>query len=140
MALATGPELRELFGKRLSGQDGYYDSFELAFFSGSVPGAITAPIYSAPLVVFSLPSPWASYDATAGTILSAEQTEATTAAGMVTFFRFIGIKAGTPAALQQGTTSTPGAGGDIQFSATGWPVGLPITLKRLYLRPPRLII
>lgn len=138
MSLATGPALRELFGKRLSGEDGYYDSFELAFFPGYVPSAITTPIYAAPLIVFPLPSPWATYLSAYGTVLTTEQTLTTTAPGVVTFFRFNGIKSAVTDPLQHGTVSTYGAGGDIQFSATGWPIGLPINLKRLYLRPPQL--
>jgi hypothetical protein len=51
---------------------------------------------------------------------------------------FTGLLGTTRDPLQGGRVTKPGLGGDIQFSETGWPVGLPITLKKLILRPPTL--
>lgn len=138
MTLATGVALRDLHGKRLSGEDGYYDAFELAFFAGSVLGTMNATIYASPLVVFPLTSPWASYTNANGTLGVAEQTQNTINAGVCTWFMFTGLLGTTRDPLQGGRVTKPGLGGDIQFSETGWPIGLPITLKSLVLRPPTL--
>ena len=136
MALGTGNNLRELYGLRVTGQDGYFDSFELAIFDGYSPGNTGATIYTAPLVVFTLPAPWAIYDSRYGTIGVTTQTEPTTKAGVAAFFRLIGIKSGTPSPLLQGTVGTRGSGADVTFSAVGWPLGLPITLRQFTVYPP----
>lgn len=138
MSLATGPALREIYGRRLSGQDGYYDAFELAFFPGSIPPTTNGPSYSAPLVVFDLASNWAFFDAQFGTIMNTPMTRETIAPGVVTHFRFNGILGAVHEVLQQGTVTKTGEGGDIQFPSTGWSVGLPVTLAALYLRPPQM--
>ena len=57
MPLASGNNLREQYGHRITGEDGYFDSFELAIFDGYRPRNIETPLYQSPLVVFSLPSP-----------------------------------------------------------------------------------
>ena len=138
MSLATGPALRELYGRRLSGQDGYYDAFELVFFPGSIPPTTKSRSYSSPLVVFDLPSNWAVFNASSGTIMITPMTRETIAPGVVTHFRFNGILGAVHEVLQQGSVTKTGEGGDIQFPSTGWSVGLPVTLVRLYLRPPQM--
>lgn len=138
MALGTGPALRELFGKRISGEDGYFDSFELAIFPAPIYYYASDTVYAAPLVVFAFPSTWAYYLPSHGVIFSDHKTELTTAAGEAAFFRINGIKSGVPACLLTGTITKNGGGGDMQFSDIGWPVGLPVTINLLYIRPPRL--
>ena len=81
MPLASGNNLREQYGYRITGEDGYFDSFELAIFAGYRPRNIETPLYQSPLVVFSLPSPWAIYVSRYGTIGLTSQTETTTKAG-----------------------------------------------------------
>ena len=136
MPLASGNNLREQYGYRITGEDGYFDSFELAIFDGYRPRNIETPLYQSPLVVFSLPSPWATYVSRYGTIDLTSQTETTTKAGEARFFRLIGIKSGTPYPLIQGTIGKVGADADISVTTTGWPLGLPVTLDSFTIYPP----
>lgn len=138
MALGTGPAMREVFGKRISGEDGYFDSFELAIFPKPIYYYASETVYAAPLVVFAFPSTWATYLPDYGALFVGPKTEPTTTAGEAAFFRINGIKSGVTACLLTGTITKNGSGGDIQFSDIGWPVGLPVTINRLYMRPPRL--
>ena len=137
MALATGQILRTLMCKRMTGDDGYFDSFELVFFPGNSPPYITSTIYAVPLVVFPLPNGWAYYYPPEGIVMNAAQTRPVTAAGVPTFFRFNGIKSGVSEALLQGTVGITGSGADMLFSQTGWPVGLPVSINALRFRPPQ---
>lgn len=138
MALGTGPALRELFGKRISGEDGYFDSFELAIFPEPIYYYASSTVYETPLVVFAFPSNWATYSPDNGALFVGPKTEPTTAAGEAAFFRINGIKSGATTCLLTGTITKNGSGGDMQFSDIGWPVGLPVTINLLYMRPPRL--
>lgn len=137
MALATGQMLRTLMCERMTGDDGYFDSFELVFFPGSSPPYITSTIYDVPLVVFPLPAGWAYYYQPEGVVMYAAQTQPVTAAGVPAFFRFNGIKSGVSEALLQGTVGLTGSGADMLFSQTGWPVGLPVSINALRFRPPQ---
>lgn len=136
MPLASGNNLREQYGYRITGQDSYFDSFELAIFDGYRPSNIETRLYQSPLVVFSLPSPWATYVSRYGTIVLTSRTETTTKAGEARFFRLIGIKSGTPYPLIQGTIGKEGTGADVSVKQTGWPLGLPITLNSFTIYPP----
>ena len=138
MALGTGPALREVFGKRISGEDGYFDSFELAIFPKPIRYNASDKVYATPLVVFAFPSNWATYLPNYGAVFFGPETKPTTAAGEAAFFRINGIKSGVTACLLTGTITKNGSGGDMQFSDIGWPVGLPVTINNLYMRPPRL--
>lgn len=138
MALGTGPALREVFGKRVSGEDGYFDSFELAIFPAPISYYASDNVYATPLVVFAFPSTWATYLPDYGALFVGPKTEPTTTAGEAAFFRINGIKSGVTACLLTGTITKNGGGGDMQFSDIGWPVGLPVTINRLYMKPPRL--
>ena len=88
--------------------------------------------------MFAFPSTWAFYLPDYGAAFFGPETELTTAAGEAAFFRINGIKSGVTACLLTGTITKNGGGGDMQFSDIGWPVGLPVTINKLYMRPPRL--
>lgn len=138
MALGTGPAMREVFGKRISGEDGYFDSFELAIFPKPIYYNASDTVYAKPLVAFAFPSTWATYLPRYGAIFVGPKTKPTTTAGEAAFFRINGIKSGVTACLLTGTITKNGSGGDMQFPDIGWPVGLPVTINHLYMRPPRL--
>lgn len=137
MALATGQMLRDLMCERMTGGDGYFDSFEIVFFPGNSPPYITQPVYDVPLVVFPLPTDWGHYYPVEAIVMYTAQTQPVTAAGVPVYFRFNGIKSGITEALLQGTVGLTGSGADMVFSQTGWPVGLPVSIKALRLRPPQ---
>ena len=44
MPLASGNNLREQYGYRITGEDGYFDSFELAIFDANVTNVIAASL------------------------------------------------------------------------------------------------
>lgn len=137
MALATGRMLRTLMCERMTGDDGYFDSFELVFFPGSSLPYITDTIYEVPLVVFPLPNGWAYYHPPRGVVMDTTKTQPVTAAGVPAFFRFNGIKSGVSEALLQGTVGLYGSDADMIFSQTGWPVGLPVSIEALRFHPPQ---
>ena len=121
----------------MNGDDGYFDSFEMVFFPGNSPPYITSTIYAVPLVVFPLPNGWAYYHPPRGVVMDTTKTQPVTAAGVPAFFRFNGIKSGVSEALLQGTVGLTGSGADMLFSQTGWPIGLPVTIKDLRFYPPQ---
>ena len=137
MALATGLMLRTMMCERMTGDDGYFDSFELVFFPGNSPPYITSTIYDVPLVVFPLPNGWAYYYPPEGVVMVSARTAAVTAAGVPTYYRFNGIKSGVSTALLQGTVGDMASGADMRFANTGWPIGLPVSIKRLHFYPPQ---
>ena len=137
MALATGLMLRTLMCERMTGDDGYFDSFELVFFPGYSPTYITSTIYGVPLVVFPLPKYWAIYHPSLGIVMVSDRTAPVTAAGVPAFYRFNGIKSGISAALLQGTVGDMGSGADMKFTNTAWPIGLPVSIKGLRFYPPQ---
>lgn len=137
MALATGQMLRTLMCERMTGDDGYFDSFELVFFPGNSPPYITSTIYDVPLVVFPLPDGWAYYYPHEGVVMTGTHTQPVTAAGVPVFFRFNGIKSSISTALLQGTVGELGSGADMKFPNTGWPVGLPVSINGLRFYPPQ---
>lgn len=137
MALATGLMLRTLMCERMNGDDGYFDSFELVFFPGNSPPPINNKIYDVPLVVFPLPKNWAIYQSSLGVVMKSARTAAVTAAGVPAYYRFNGIKSGVSIALLQGTVGDMASGADMKFANTGWPIGLPVSIKRLYFFPPQ---
>lgn len=136
MTLASGDNLRALYGRRLSGEDGHFDSFELGFYEGMPQDSINDSFYAVPLVLFPLSSSWATYYTNVGVRMAALMKVNTTTAGICGQFRFNGIKGGILSRLLMGSVSAPGGGGDIQFSDVAWSVGLPVTIKKLDLRPP----
>ena len=138
MALGTGPAMRKAFADKLTGADGTYSAWELAFFAGYNPKSASSTLYTPPLVAFQFTTGWAFYQTDFGVTLTRNQTQNVTTAGECTFFRFNAVVPGSRIALLHGSVSKNGAGGDIQFSDTGWPVGLPIKLDALYIRPPPL--
>lgn len=140
MALGTGITMRKLFGQRISGQDGHFDSFELVIFPGPIVNHASSTVYASPLVVFAFPSTWAYYLSDSGAVYVGPKTEPVITAGQAAFFRINGVKSGVTDCLLTGTITKNGEGGDMQFSDLGWPIGLPITITRLYMLPPRLKI
>lgn len=130
--------MRKAFADRLTGADGVYTAWELAFFGGYDPKTASSQLYTPPLVAFQFATGWAYYDTSFGVILRASKIENVTTAGECKFFRFNAVVAGAPIAIFHGSVSKKGQGGDIQFSDVGWPLGLPIELQTLYLRPPPL--
>ena len=137
MALATGLMLRTLMCERMNGNDGYFDSFEMVFFPGNSPPYITSTIYDAPLVVFPLPKNWAIYQPSLGLVMVSARTAPVTAAGVPAYYRFNGIKSGISTALLQGTVGDMASGADMKFANTGWPIGLPVSIKSLNFYPPQ---
>ena len=137
MALATGQMLRALMCERMTGDDGYFDSFEMVFFPGNSPPDINSTIYDVPLVVFPLPKNWAIYRPSLGVVMVSARTAAVTAAGVPAYYRFNGIKSGISTALLQGTVGNMASGADMKFTNTSWPIGLPVSLHRLNFYPPQ---
>lgn len=136
MSMASGDILRTAYGQRLSGEDGYFDGFELGFYAGEQQRSINDAFYATPLVLYVLPANWATYYSNVGVRLAAPMVATTTGAGICGQFRFNGIKGAIVNRLLMGSVSAPGAGGDIQFSDVAWSVGLDVTISKLDLRPP----
>ena len=58
-------------------------------------------------------------------------------AGVSAYYRFNGIKSGVSTALLQGPVGDMASGADMKFANTGWPIGLPVSIKRLHFYPPQ---
>lgn len=136
--LIHGPSTLELMLERLSGADGYFDDFELAFFTGYDPRYISGASPADKIASWSFSSPWAyTYNNSA---IAAYGPIATTAikGGAATFWELLATKSGTPYRLLHGTAGKKGSGADIVFTNHIWAMGDTITLNAIYLYPLKL--
>ena len=137
MALLTRTLLPFLLG-RISGSDGHYTAFRLAFYRGTVPLTITDPPPSGVLAQFDFLSPWASTSSGTHIAKPGPLTASVIASGVPTFWRLLGIHAGAWSSIVQGSIGLVGSNADIKVHNLEWLVGDPLTLHVIRIYPIKL--
>lgn len=123
---------------RISGVDGYYTAFRLAFYRGTDPKWITEPPPLNPLAQYDFSSPWAT--PSNGTRVAKIGPIATTvlATGVPSFWRLLGFRDGMWSSVVHGTIGLAGSNADIKVRTLEWAVGDPLTLQVLRIYPLKL--
>ena len=137
MLLLTRAILPFLLG-RLSGSDGYYTSFRLAFYRGTDPKTIAGPPPSGVLAQFDFSSPWASTSSGTHMVKHGPMTAAVITSGTPSFWRLLGLHAGAWSSIVHGSTGPVGSTADIKVYNLEWLVGDPLTLEVIRIYPLKL--
>ena len=123
---------------RISGVDGYYTAFRLAFYFGSDPRNAAGPPRSSVLAQFDFPSPWGTpFDgnrvAKVGPI-----TTPVIASGVASYWRLIGLHGGAWSTVVHGSIGLVGSDADIKVRTLEWMLGDPLTLEVIQIFPIKL--
>ena len=123
---------------RISGVDGYYTAFRLAFYGGTDPQWVTEPPPSNPLAQYDFSSPWAT--PSNGTQVAKIGPIETTvlATGVPSFWRLLGFHDGVWSSVVHGSTGLAGSNADIKVRTLEWVVGDPLALQVLRIYPLKL--
>ena len=123
---------------RISGVDGYYTAFRLAFYFGSDPRNASGPPRSSVLAQFDFPSPWATpWDGNSMYKLG-PITTTVTASGIASYWRLLGLNGGTWSIVVHGSLGLTGSNADIKVRTLEWMLGDPLTLKVIQIFPIKL--
>ena len=121
--------------KRLSGEDGYYSAFRLAFYFGSDPRNTAGPPHSTVLAQFDFSSPWATPRDGNRVSKVGPITTAVTASGTASYWRLVGFNDGAWSNVVHGSIGLIGSGADIKVSTLEWMLGDPLTLQAIQIYP-----
>lgn len=137
MILLTRDILPFLLG-RISGEDGHYTAFRLAFYGGTDPQWIKEPPPSNPLAQFDFSSPWAT-PSLGGRVDKVGPINTTVlATGVPSFWRLLGFHDGVWSSVVHGSIGLFGSTADIKVRNLEWVVGDPFTLRVLRIYPIKL--
>lgn len=136
--LLISRELLPYILNRISGVDGYYTAFALAFYYGTDPQHAADPPSTTVLAQFDFTSPW-------GAPLSGNRvykvgpiTTTVTASGTASYWRLIGFNDGTWKNVVHGSIGLVGSDADIKVSTLEWVIGDPLTLEVIQIFPLKL--
>ena len=123
---------------RISGVDGYYTAFRLAFYFGTDPRSAAGRLGSNVLAQFDFQSPWAtpadgSYVYKVGPI-----TTTVTASGIASYWRLVGLNGGVWSTVVHGSIGLIGSDADIKVRTLEWMLGDPLTLEVIQIFPIKL--
>ena len=134
MLLLSSAFLPSLLG-RLSGEDGYYTAFRLAFYYGTDPRNTAGPPRSAVLAQFDFPSPWGTpFDGNRVSKVG-PITTSVTASGVASYWRLIGLHGGVWSTVVHGSIGLIGSDADIKVRTLEWMLGDPLTLEVIQIFP-----
>ena len=137
MILLSSAFLPYIIG-RLSGEDGYYTAFRLAFYFGTDPRSTAGSAGSNVLAQFDFPSPWATPWDGNSVHKSGPITTAVTASGFASYWRLLGLNGGTWSIVVHGSIGLIGSGADIKVRTLEWMLGDPLTLEVIRIFPIKL--
>ena len=123
---------------RISGVDGHYTAFRLAFYAGSDPRSAAGPPGSNVLAQFDFPSPWAApWDNNSVYKLGPISTTVT-ASGFASYWRLVGLHGATWSTVVHGSIGLVGSDADIKVRTLEWMLGDPLTLEVIQIFPLKL--
>lgn len=137
MILLSSALLPYIIG-RISGQDGYYTAFRLAFYFGSDPRNAAGPPRSSVLAQFDFPSPWATPAGGNRVYKVGPITTTVTASGIASYWRLVGFNAGAWSNVVHGSIGLVGSAADIKVRTLEWTLGDPLTLEVIQIFPLKL--
>lgn len=123
---------------RLSGEDGYYTAFRLAFYSGTDPRSTAGPQGSNPLAQFDFPSPWGTPAGGISVYKVGPISTPVTESGLASYWRLIGLNGGVWSTVVHGSIGLIGSDADIKVRTLEWVLGDPLTLEVIQIYPIKL--
>lgn len=123
---------------RISGADGHYTNFRLAFYSGIDPRSTAGAISSAVLAQFDFISPWAAPWYGNAVHKQGPITTTVTASGFASYWRLLGLHAGTWSTVVHGSLGLTGSSADIKVRTVEWMLGDQLTLQVIKIYPIKL--
>ena len=123
---------------RISGVDGYYTAFRLAFYFGTDPRSTAGSAGSNVLAQFDFPSPWATPWDGNSVHKSGPITTTVTASGFAAYWRLLGLRGGTWSIVVHGSLGLTGSSADIKVRTLEWMLGDPLTLQAIRIYPIKL--
>ena len=137
MILLSSAFLPYIIG-RVSGTDGYYTAFRLAFYFGSDPRNAAGPPGSNVLAQFDFSSPWGTPAAGNRVYKVGPITTPVTASGVASYWRLIGLHGGEWSNLVHGSVGLIGSEADIKVRTLEWMLGDPLRLDVIQIYPFKL--
>ena len=137
MILLSSAFLPYIIG-RVSGTDGYYTAFRLAFYFGSDPRNAAGPPGSNVLAQFDFSSPWGTPAAGNRVYKVGPITTPVTASGVASYWRLIGLHGGEWSNLVHGSVGLIGSEADIKVRTLEWVLGDPLRLDVIQIYPIKL--
>lgn len=123
---------------RITGDDGHYTAFRLAFCFGGDPRDADNPPDTNVLAQFDFPSPWAAPRSGTYVIKLGPITTTITASGIPSHWRLVGFHAGAWSNVVHGSIGLIGSGADINVRTLEWVRGDPLTLQAIRIFPLKL--
>ena len=136
--LLLSRELLPYILNRISGVDGYYTAFALAFYYGTDPRNAAGPPSTAVLAQFDFSSPWAKPVGNNRVLRRGPITTTITTTGTASYWRLIGLNGGTWKNVVHGSIGLVGSDADIKVRTLEWVLGDPLTLEVIQIFPLKL--
>lgn len=124
--------------ERISGVDGHYTAFRLAFYFGSDPRNAAGPPRSSVLAQFDFPSPWGTPADGNRVYKVGPITTTVTASGIASYWRLVGFNDGAWSNVVHGSIGLVGSDADIKVRTLEWMLGDPLTLEVIQIFPIKL--
>ena len=137
MILLSSAFLPYIIG-RVSGTDGYYTAFRLAFYFGSDPRNAAGPPGSNVLAQFDFSSPWGTPAAGNRVTRMGPVTTTVITSGIASYWRLLGLHDGQWSNLVHGSVGLIGSKADIKVRTLEWMLGDPLTLEVIQIFPLKL--
>ena len=123
---------------RISGVDGYYTAFRLAFYFGTDPRSTAGAGDSNILAELNFASPWAiPWDANS-VYKQGPLTTTVTTSGRPSYWRLRGLHDGAWRPVVHGSLGLVGSAADIKVRTLEWMLGDPLTLEAIQIFPIKL--
>ena len=123
---------------RISGVDGYYSAFRLAFYYGYDPRSTTGGSGLNVLAQFDFASPWGTQADGNNIYKVGPISTPVTASGKASYWRLLGLQVGVWETVVHGSMGLIGSGADIKVRTLDWVLGDPLTLEVIQIFPIKL--
>ena len=123
---------------RLSGRDGYYTAFRLAFYFGTDPRNAATALSLNVLAQFDFASPWGTPADGNHVYKVGPISTPVTASGVASYWRLIGLNGGVWSTVVHGSIGLIGSDADIKVRTLEWMLGDPLTLEVIQIFPIKL--
>lgn len=123
---------------RISGTDGHYTAFRLAFYSGTDPRSTTGGSGLNVLAQFDFASPWGTPADGNRVYKVGPISTPVTESGLASYWRLIGLNGGVWSTVVHGSVGLIGSEADIKVRTLEWMLGDPLTLEVIQIFPLKL--
>ena len=123
---------------RISGTDGHYTAFRLAFYFGADPRSAAAAADSNILAQFNFASPWAFPWDGNSVYKQGPMTTTVTTSGRASYWRLLGLHDGAWRVVVHGSLGLVGSTADVKVRTLEWMLGDPVTLDSIQIFPIKL--